>query len=147
VTITRANIHQTQLDKAIDDLRPSLGPHVVSLAYVLGEDWSGHPAIFFRIVLSEEASRCDRLLKATNQIEDVVRDGIQQLEQWGVSLILLIAALRSRLPGTIRRGLKRKNPSRMRLRFGHLSHTAQARGEVLLENGRRAGHIEFEANS
>jgi hypothetical protein len=56
----------------------------VSLAYVLGEDWSGHPAIFFRIVLSEEASRCDRLLKATNQIEDVVRDGIQQLEQWGV---------------------------------------------------------------
>jgi len=38
-----------------------LGPDIVRLRYTLGQDWSGESAIFFRIVLSERASRRDQL--------------------------------------------------------------------------------------
>jgi hypothetical protein len=49
--MTRAFVRQTELERAINDLAPTLGPNVVSLRYSLEEDWSGDPAIFFRIVI------------------------------------------------------------------------------------------------
>ena len=82
--IARAFVHQTQLDVAINELKPTLGPDVVRLKYTLGEDWSGDPAIFFRIVLSDRASRRDQLLLATSQIENTITQRLEPLEQWGV---------------------------------------------------------------
>lgn len=82
--IARAFVHQALLDKAINDLGPTLGPDVVRLTYTLGQDWSGEPAVFFRIVLSDRASRRDRLHNATNQIENAIMQRLEPLEQWGV---------------------------------------------------------------
>jgi len=84
VNIARAFAQQAQLDEAINALKPTLGPDVVRLRYTLGQDWSGESAIFFRIVLSDRASRRDQLRKATNQIESAIEECLQPLEQWGV---------------------------------------------------------------
>ena len=43
-----------------------LGSDVVLIRYDLGEDWSGDPAIFFRVLLSDEASK-DHNLRTTVQ--------------------------------------------------------------------------------
>jgi hypothetical protein len=84
VYIARAFAQQSQLDEAINELRPTLGPDVVQLAYTLAEDWSGDPAIFFKIVLSDRASRRDQLHSTTSQIERSIVMRLEPLEQWGV---------------------------------------------------------------
>jgi len=56
----------------------------VRLRYTLGQDWSGESAIFFRILLSDQASRRDQLRNATNQIQNAIMQRLQPLEQWGV---------------------------------------------------------------
>jgi hypothetical protein len=85
VSITRAFIHRAELDQAINELRPpELGPNVVDFTYTLGEDWSGEPAIFFTIVLSDRAARQDQLYKLTSEIQEMIVQHIEPLEQWGV---------------------------------------------------------------
>ena len=84
VKIARAFIHRAELDQAIHNIRPDLGPNVVDLTYTLGEDWSGDPAIFFTIVLSDRAAKQDQLYKLTSEIQDMMVQHIEPLEQWGV---------------------------------------------------------------
>ena len=84
MTIARAFARQAQLDEAVGYLKPALGSDVVTLRYTLGQDWSGEPAIFFRVVLSEQASRRDQLRSATHQIENAIMQRLQPLEEWGV---------------------------------------------------------------
>jgi hypothetical protein len=84
VRIARAFVQQTRLEEAINAVKPTLGPDVVSLRYDLGEDWSGDPAIFFKIVLSDGASQRDRLYDATYQIENAIMQRLEPLEEWGV---------------------------------------------------------------
>lgn len=82
--VAKAFAEQAQLDDAVDGIKPDLGSDVLSLRYALGQDWSGEPAIFFRIVLSDRASRRDQLLSATNRIENAIMQRLQPLEHWGV---------------------------------------------------------------
>lgn len=82
--IAKAFAQQPQLDEAIDQLKQMLGPDVVRLRYTLGQDWTGELAIFFRIVLSDRASRRDQLRNSTSQIETAIVQHLQPLEQWGV---------------------------------------------------------------
>ena len=84
MNIARAFIHREELDEAIHNIRPELGAYVVDLTYTLGEDWSGDPAIFFQIVLSDEASKRDRLYELTSEIQSMIVQHIEPLEQWGV---------------------------------------------------------------
>ena len=84
VYIARAFAQQAELDQAIDQVKQMLGPDVVRLRYTLGQDWTGESAIFFRIVLSERASRRDQLWNSTSQIETAIDRHLQPLEQWGV---------------------------------------------------------------
>jgi hypothetical protein len=84
VYIARAFAQRDQIDEAVNDLIPALGPDVVRLRYTLGEDWSGDSAIFFRIVLSERASRRDQLYGVTSQIRDTIMQRLEPLEKWGV---------------------------------------------------------------
>jgi len=48
---------QAEIEAAIARVQQSIGPDVVRIRYEIGEDWSGQWAIFFRIVLSDEAAR------------------------------------------------------------------------------------------
>jgi hypothetical protein len=48
---------QPEIQGAIDEIVGNLAPDVVRVRYDIGEDWSGQWAIFFRIVLTDEAAR------------------------------------------------------------------------------------------
>lgn len=48
---------QTEIDAAIQSVRQTVGPDVVRIRYEIGEDWSGQWAIFFRVVLTDDAAR------------------------------------------------------------------------------------------
>jgi len=48
---------QAEIEAAIVRVQQSIGPDVVRIRYEIGEDWSGQWAIFFRIVLTDDAAR------------------------------------------------------------------------------------------
>jgi hypothetical protein len=48
---------QSEIESAINQVERSLAPDVVRIRFDIGEDWSGQWAIFFRVVLSDDAAR------------------------------------------------------------------------------------------
>jgi hypothetical protein len=48
---------QEQVDRIVRDLAPD----VVHIRLNVRPDWSDHPAVYFRVILSDEASQRDRL--------------------------------------------------------------------------------------
>jgi hypothetical protein len=71
---------QSEIQAAIAAVERSLAPDVVGIRYEIGEDWSGQWAIFFRIVLTDEAAR-GRLRQVASKVV------------WGLSQHLDFAAL------------------------------------------------------
>ena len=59
---------QMQIDAAVADVVRLLSPDVVHIRYDIGQDWSGQWAIFFRVLLSDEASK-KRLRQVATQVE------------------------------------------------------------------------------
>jgi hypothetical protein len=48
---------QSEIQAAINTVERSLVPDVAHIRYEIGEDWSGQWAIFFRVVLSDDAAK------------------------------------------------------------------------------------------
>ncbi len=48
---------QSEIESAIDYVAQRIAPDVVRIRYEIGEDWSGQWAIFFKVVLSDDAAR------------------------------------------------------------------------------------------
>jgi len=71
---------QEQVDRIASDLAPD----VVHIRMRVGHDWSEHPAIYFRVILSDEASRRERLLEITQRVRGRVRNelGLDDLEHF-----------------------------------------------------------------
>ena len=46
-----------EINAAVSEVVRLLAPDVVHIRYDIGQDWSGDWAVFFRIVVSDEASR------------------------------------------------------------------------------------------
>lgn len=46
---------ETEIAEAVADVERSLAPDVVHIRYEIATDWSGDWAIFFRVLLSDEA--------------------------------------------------------------------------------------------
>ncbi len=57
-----------------------LQPEIVRLRWSVGENWSGDPAIFFRIVLSDTAGRRDDLAEFTGKIGTQIFDVLQEAD-------------------------------------------------------------------
>jgi hypothetical protein len=53
---------QQQIDAAVAEVLRELSPDVQRIRYEIAQDWSGDPAVFFRVLLSDEASQ-DRNLR------------------------------------------------------------------------------------
>jgi hypothetical protein len=47
---------ESEIQAAIREVERSLAPDVVRIRYEIGEDWSGQWAIFFRVVLADDAA-------------------------------------------------------------------------------------------
>jgi hypothetical protein len=84
VIIPRAFAQQDQFAAAVAEVERQLHPNVVYIRHSLGNDWTGEPAVFFKVLLSDAASNRDQLLSVANQIEDALVWQIEPLEQWGV---------------------------------------------------------------
>ncbi len=84
VVLPRAFVQQHQLDREVAEIEGILSPNVLRIRYELGEDWTGQPSVFFRVTLSDEASRQDQLLKVAKQVSSLIEQRIEPLEQWGV---------------------------------------------------------------
>jgi hypothetical protein len=52
-----ASAKQSEIQAAINEVERSLAPDVVRIRYEIGEDWSGQWAIFFRVVLTDDAAK------------------------------------------------------------------------------------------
>ena len=65
-------ITPTQIDNEVSRAVLKLGPKVVRVRHSVGEDWDGDPAIYFRIVLTDEASREENLAKVAGHVTRVL---------------------------------------------------------------------------
>jgi len=77
-------VQQAELAAAIADVERMLAPDVVRIRYTTGDDWSGEPAIFFRVLLSDPASRPDRLNEVTRRIAARISQHVDPLQSWGL---------------------------------------------------------------
>jgi hypothetical protein len=53
---SKAFVQQAQFASAVSEVEQMLLPEVVRIRYTLGNDWTGEPAVFFKIVLTDAAS-------------------------------------------------------------------------------------------
>jgi hypothetical protein len=84
VNLPRAFVKEARFQAAVARAAQRLAPHVVSIIPTLGNDWSGEPAVFFMVILTDAASRRDQLLNVSNQVEQAIVEQVQPLEKWNV---------------------------------------------------------------
>lgn len=84
VPIPKGVAYPGQLAAAIADVEQKLAPDVVRILYATGNDWSGEEAIFFRILLSDAATRPDRLQEVTNRVAALISQRVDPLNSWGL---------------------------------------------------------------
>jgi hypothetical protein len=77
-------VQQAQLDSEIARAIGKLGKETVRIKYGLGTDSTGEPSIFFRIVLTDAASKEDKLAEVTGRIATILFDEIRPHENWGL---------------------------------------------------------------
>jgi hypothetical protein len=77
---------------------------VVHVAYSIGNDWTDELAIFFRIVLTDPASREERLAEVTQCVEAAIVESIRPMEDWGLFPYSSFAATRNKKGEAIQSG-------------------------------------------
>lgn len=82
--VPTALVQQGPFQSAVNCAAQHLAPDVVDLTFTVGSDWSGEPAVFFMVILSNAASRKDQLLRTTSQVSNTIVQMVQPVEQWGV---------------------------------------------------------------
>ena len=82
--VPTAIAHQAQFEVTVAQAAQLLPSYVLSVTPTLGSDWSGEPAVFFMVILSDTASRRDQLFKVTNEVSNAIVRQVQPLERWGV---------------------------------------------------------------
>jgi len=87
VYIAKAFVQQPQFLSAI--ARVPLPPQVVSVLPTLGNDWGGEPAVFFKVIIADNAVPRPDLLAFTKGITQAIIQQIRPLEEWGYFRILI----------------------------------------------------------
>lgn len=78
-------IDTTEVEKAVDAFIKTLGPEVVRVRYNIGEDWTGDPVLYFRVLLAVDASSQEReFLTTAKRIEKTFFESLKPLENWGL---------------------------------------------------------------
>ncbi|MBM3736328.1 MAG: hypothetical protein FJW39_11130 [Acidobacteria bacterium] len=77
-------VEPKEIEAAIAEARQALGSEVVDILYELGEDESGDPGIFYRIVLKDAYSRGTRLGEVKKRLRAILDHKLDQLSKWGV---------------------------------------------------------------
>ncbi|MFN0106236.1 MAG: hypothetical protein ACKV2U_29615 [Bryobacteraceae bacterium] len=82
--IPRGYISLEKLDEEIERAKQKLGPEVVRVRYNVGVNMWEDPAIYFRVVLTDSASREETLADVAEQIERLFSDELHLIENWGL---------------------------------------------------------------
>jgi len=78
-------VHQSQLASEVERSVAKLpASEVVRVRHSLGEDSTGEPAIFFRIVLTDSASQAKKLAEVAGRISDSLCEELRPYENWGL---------------------------------------------------------------
>ena len=84
-TVPKGFVHQNQLDREVEKSVAKLSTlEVVRVRHSIGVDSTGEPSIFFRIVLTDSASKADRLAEVTDRIAGTLFDRLRPHENWGL---------------------------------------------------------------
>ena len=78
--VPSALVHQGRIDKAVRQAEAQLTPDVARIRHSIEDDWSGEPAIYFRVLLADAASREDRLRAITERVREVVMGRVDPYE-------------------------------------------------------------------
>ena len=81
--LPRGIAQPTELVNQVNGLAP-FPPGVVNLRYTVDNDWSGDPAIFFWITLSDEAARREVLPQTSRHVMDFVTQRLDPIGEWGL---------------------------------------------------------------
>ena len=59
---------QEAVKAVIDEVVAALAPNVIHIRFSFDEDWMGNPALFFRVLLSDEASQEENMHPIANRV-------------------------------------------------------------------------------
>ena len=77
-------VNQRQIATAIQRATHALAPEVVRIRYALTFDSTGSEAIFFRILLSDRASKPDHLYETAERITTKILKTVHPQERFGI---------------------------------------------------------------
>ena len=66
--VPKGFVNQRQIAEGVEKASQALSPDVVRIRYSLGSDWTGDPSVFFRIVLSDDASSKAHLSETAQRV-------------------------------------------------------------------------------
>jgi hypothetical protein len=61
-------VNQRRITAGVERAGKALSADVVRIHYDIGSDWIGNPSIFFRIILTDKASRPENLREVTQRV-------------------------------------------------------------------------------
>ena len=74
--VPSATAKKPQINAAVSEVVRELTPQVQYIRYNLAQDWSGDPAIYFRVLLSDEASKMPTLIDVASKVESLLSEKI-----------------------------------------------------------------------
>jgi hypothetical protein len=83
-TLLPEAILERTLREKIQKVAEKLRPEVINMFYGVGEDSTGEPSIFFRVVLTDAAATEANLAEITGQIATTIFDEVRPIEDWGL---------------------------------------------------------------
>ena len=81
--LPRGVAQSSELVKQLSALAP-WPSGVVNLRHTVDDDWSGDPAIYFWVTLSDEAARREVLGETSRRIVDFITQRLDPFGQWGL---------------------------------------------------------------
>jgi hypothetical protein len=67
---------QEEIGRIVHEVAKKFAPDVQWIRYSIDSDWSGDQAIFFRIMLSDEAARRSRIRPLTRRVEAALAEQV-----------------------------------------------------------------------
>ncbi len=75
-------LDEAELARRVDGIVDRMSPDVVRIRYTVTENWDGDPAVYFRVVLSDQAAAGAARREAIRSVRAAVRDELN-LAEWG----------------------------------------------------------------
>jgi hypothetical protein len=77
-------VNRRLLEEEIRNAVSKMGPEAVHVDYRFGEDHTGDPSLFFRVVLKDEATDESVIGDVTRRISATIFNVRQPIENWGL---------------------------------------------------------------